>query len=66
VTQVPFREYVPPDSTAMIFWLKNRKPTEWRDKQEIKMSSDPLSELLSEFRSEYNAMPKAETPDADS
>ena len=24
-----------PDTTAQIFWLKNRKPVEWRDKQEI-------------------------------
>ncbi len=23
------------DTTAMIFWLKNRKPGEWRDKQEV-------------------------------
>lgn len=27
--------HVPPDTTAQIFWLKNRKPAEWRDKQEI-------------------------------
>lgn len=26
--------YFPPDPTSMIFWLKNRKPKEWRDKQE--------------------------------
>jgi len=26
---------VAPDTTAQIFWLKNRKPTEWRDKHEI-------------------------------
>lgn len=26
---------VVPDTTAQIFWLKNRKPKEWRDKQEI-------------------------------
>ena len=26
---------VQPDVTAQIFWLKNRKPAEWRDKQEI-------------------------------
>lgn len=26
---------VAPDTTAQIFWLKNRKPTVWRDKQEI-------------------------------
>ncbi len=24
-----------PDVTAQIFWLKNRKPGEWRDKQEV-------------------------------
>lgn len=28
-------KYYPPDSTAMIFWLKNRKPAEWRDKQDV-------------------------------
>ena len=27
-----YRNIVPPDTTACIFWLKNRKPTEWRDK----------------------------------
>lgn len=25
---------VPPDVTAQIFWLKNRKPDEWREKQQ--------------------------------
>jgi hypothetical protein len=24
-----------PNTTALIFWLKNRKPKEWRDKQEL-------------------------------
>lgn len=28
----------PPDPTSMIFWLKNRKKDEWRDKQEIEHS----------------------------
>lgn len=28
-------EHYPPDPTSMIFWLKNRKPQEWRDKQEV-------------------------------
>lgn len=27
-------EHVPPDSTAMIFWLKNRRKEEWRDRHE--------------------------------
>ena len=33
VIQVPYKEHYPPDSTALIFWLKNRKPQEWRDKE---------------------------------
>ena len=30
---VPLRRVQHPNTTALIFWLKNRKPTEWRDKQ---------------------------------
>ena len=25
--------YIPPDTAAQIFWLKNRRPDKWRDKQ---------------------------------
>lgn len=32
VTLTPLIKHYPPDSTACIFWLKNRKPAEWRDK----------------------------------
>lgn len=28
----------PPDTTAAIFWLKNRRPDRWRDKQEVNHS----------------------------
>lgn len=31
ITQVPFVERCPPDTTAAIFWLKNRRKDEWRD-----------------------------------
>lgn len=31
VVEVPIREIVPPDTTACIFWLKNRRPQQWRD-----------------------------------
>ena len=30
--------YIPPDTTAQIFWLKNRRPDRWRDKQDIEHS----------------------------
>lgn len=31
ITTVPFTEVYPPDTTAAIFWLKNRRPDLWRD-----------------------------------
>jgi len=35
VEVVELRKAAPPDTTACIFWLKNRDPRNWRDKQEI-------------------------------
>lgn len=29
-----------PDTTAQIFWLKNRKPREWRDRKDIEHSGN--------------------------
>ena len=31
-------KYVKPDTTAQIFWLKNRKPDTWRDKNHTEIS----------------------------
>lgn len=30
----PYRERIAPDTAAAIFWLKNRRPEQWRDKVE--------------------------------
>ena len=38
IVKTPIRKFYPPDTTAAIFWLKNRKPSEWRDKQELEHS----------------------------
>lgn len=38
VQQCEVRKYYPPDTTAAIFWLKNRKPAEWRDKREHELT----------------------------
>ena len=40
------RKQVVPDTTAQIFWLKNRKPEEWRDKREIVKDDDNDQVLL--------------------
>lgn len=42
-----------PDTTAAIFWLKNRKPQEWRDKKETNLTgnidvNNPFSDLTAE------------------
>lgn len=34
VSLTPYVEHYPPDTTAAIFWLKNRRKAEWRDKTE--------------------------------
>ena len=36
------KKYAPPNSTAQIFWLKNRRPDRWRDKQEFTGTVEPV------------------------
>ena len=47
------RKEVVPDTTAQIFWLKNRRPDKWRDKQDIEHSGglhNTVTELTPEER----------------
>ena len=59
VSKQVIKEIVP-DTTAQIFWLKNRKPAEWRDKRELNvdaivknkyegMSDEELGELIGKY-----------------
>lgn len=41
--EVPYREYIHPDTTACIFWLKNRMPEQYREKPEGGGSEDMAS-----------------------
>lgn len=38
IVQTPIRKYYPPDTTAAIFWLKNRKPKEWRETKAVELT----------------------------
>lgn len=49
VTQTPIVKHYAPDTTAAIFWLKNRKPAEWRDVKAQEISAPggkPLVTLI--------------------
>lgn len=35
--------HLPPDVTACIYWLKNRKPGQWRDRQDASAETDKAS-----------------------
>lgn len=37
------RKFVPPDVTAQIFWLKNRRAEVWREKQIVEVSEETLA-----------------------
>lgn len=37
---------VAPDTTAQIFWLKNRKPSEWRDRPKVDDANDKPLEIV--------------------
>ena len=51
IIKVPYTQHVPPDVTAHIYWLKNRRPDRWRDVHNIEaetghyiISDRPLTE----------------------
>lgn len=43
------KKQVVPDTTAQIFWLKNRKPREWRDKVVNAVQVEPNEETKKEL-----------------
>ena len=45
---VPYTEIQHPDTTAAIFWLKNRKPEEWREK-EVGNTEDNLVDTVNKL-----------------
>lgn len=55
--QVEVERYYPPDTTAMIFWLKNRKSNSWSDKQEVQHTGTvELTDRI--MRARKNAAPE--------
>lgn len=38
IVQTPIRKYYPPDTTAAIFWLKNRRADKWREVKAVELT----------------------------
>jgi len=46
---VPTIKHYPPDPTAAIFWLKNRQPGRWRDKQEFAIDANMAVKIVDDI-----------------
>ena len=46
---VPYQEYIHPDTTAAIFWLKNRKPEQYRANPESTGGTDDLPSAINKL-----------------
>jgi hypothetical protein len=40
IKMVDEQQYIPPNTTAQIFWLKNRQPKKWRDKVDVEQKGN--------------------------
>ena len=60
ITQVPFTEHYPPDTTAAIFWLKNRKRDEWRDIKAVEASGPNGGPIETMDVSDLSSLPKGQ------
>jgi hypothetical protein len=49
VTRADIVEHVPPSDTAAIFWLKNRRGDDWREKSEVAVTGD-LADMITARR----------------
>lgn len=45
VEEIVTTKEVPPDTTAAIFWLKNRRPEQWREKREVEQTIQNNTEI---------------------
>jgi hypothetical protein len=46
ITITPIKKHYPPDPVSMIFWLKNRRPQQWREKSEADITLRGMPEDL--------------------
>jgi hypothetical protein len=52
----PYRARVPADTTAAIFWLKNRRSDEWRDRSDVTVRHEIADMTISEIEAELSLL----------
>ena len=60
---VPTVKHYAPDTTAAIFWLKNRRPERWRDKREIELSDKEHEDGLAALEDDLGESAGSSTDD---
>jgi hypothetical protein len=50
IVRAPVVEHVPPSDTAIIFWLKNRRRDQWRDRQDVELEVVDRAAAIAEAR----------------
>lgn len=58
IVETPLIKHYPPDPTSAIFWLKNRQPDKWRDKQIQEVSGTVTSQNINLSNDEFRAIAK--------
>ena len=64
ITITDIVKHYPPDTTACIFWLKNRAPNEWRDRKEHEITgkeSGPFEMITKAMTAEQASAAYADT-----
>lgn len=56
----PYVEHAPPDTTAAIFWLKNRDPDQWRDVSRTELTGKDGSPIRNETVLDVSALSAAQ------
>jgi len=69
IVETPIIKYYPPNATSLIFWLKNRRPKQWRDKHDVDHTTDglPMNSSIENLSfEELYKLKYGKSPDADS
>jgi len=66
IVRAETKEHVPPDTTACIFWLKNRRRDQWRDRHDVDhgvQSENPLATFLDSLAGKGKTLQPVDEPD---